>query len=102
MPAPDHHPPILDYSGLTVILSNPSRFDTEELISGEAGAWFQHCLGNINRHACDIRLIDCKEPILHGTKVILLMGFRALEYLNKQSEATLSQLRGSPSTRGVS
>ena len=97
MPAPDRHPPMIDYCGLTVIISNPSRFDTKELISGQAGQYFQHCLGNeINRHSCDIRTIDCKDKILDGTKVILLMGFRALEYLNKQNEATLSQLRGSP------
>jgi hypothetical protein len=87
--------PILPYCGLTIILSNPSRFDTESLISGHAGVLFDHYLQPLNRHACDIKTIDEPEIFLPNTKVVLVMGARACEYLNIDKIQTLSQARGS-------
>jgi len=73
------HKPSLKYSGLTVILESPSRFDKGSLISGYAGHLFQNALG-IPRQSCDIRLLNTLgEGFLPDTKVILLLGEKALK-----------------------
>lgn len=73
------HKPLAIYSGLTIVLSQPSRFDTAQLISGFAGTSFDGFLNPISRFQCDIRLASCQEPYLEGTKVILALGESALE-----------------------
>lgn len=86
------------YSGLTIIMS-PSRFDTKELLSGWSGQYFDGCLlagGNpkIHRATVDIRSLNCEEPLLEGTKCLLILGQTALSrYLHG---VTLDEQRGSP------
>ena len=87
------HKPTLNYSGLTVILENQSRFDNCELISGYAGHLFQGAL-RIPRQACDIRLLSTLgEGFLPDTKVILLLGQKALGTFKN---AAISEQRGCP------
>lgn len=71
-------PPTEPYSGLTVILDAPSRFDLDQnrLLSATGGEWFgEECLvvpyrcGNI-----DTRCLQDRSPLLPGTKFILLLG----------------------------
>lgn len=74
--------PSSPYSGLTIILDEPSRFDIDfnRLLSGPAGDWMdrecflntQYCVSN-----CDIRTCDCNDPLLPETKAIILMGAKA-------------------------
>lgn len=91
------HKPKYTYKGLTIIMSNPSRFDTKELLSGAAGFKFnQRCLQpEVNRHQCDIRLIDDESPLLDGTKCVLLMGEKA-HHKYTGATTTLDENRGSP------
>ena len=87
------HKPSLQYSGLTVLLDNPSRFDNCELISGYAGHLFQGALG-IPRQSCDIRLLKTLgEGFLPDTKVILLMGQKSLTAFKN---IPLGEQRGCP------
>ena len=91
------NPPLISYSGITIILDQPSRFDVEDtLISGQADALLQQGLKPVNRYACDIRTVDCKDPLLPDTRVIVLMGSESLKLIKAPIEGTLSQLRGSP------
>lgn len=76
------HKPRFNYSGLTIVLSHPSRFDLskKELLSGRAGIFInEDCLRpNFNRWQCDIRTADTiNEGLLEGTKGILLLGEKA-------------------------
>lgn len=90
-----HSPPKFAYKGLTVIVSNPSRFDTQKLISGFAGELFDEALApGMNRAQCDIRDLGVTAPLLPDTKCILLLGQTALsKYLPNK---TLNEQRGSP------
>lgn len=87
-----HHKPLLPFSGLTIILSEKSRFDTTELISGPAGELLKEYLKPLSRYSCDIRLADCLEPFIKGTKVILLMGNYAKSRFIPEN--TLNETRG--------
>lgn len=94
-----HHPPQLTYNGLTIIMSNPSRFDNKRLLDANGGHYFSsECLGSkTNRFQCDIRLTSNKQPLLTGTKCVLLLGEKALqehmpEHIVKGN--TLHELRG--------
>ena len=76
--------PFTKYSGLTMILSHPGRFDTpqdgpQNLCSGPAGRLIEDALSPtpIGRFGVDFRTAFCQEPLLEGTKVVLLMGERA-------------------------
>jgi hypothetical protein len=91
------HLPKFGYTGMTIIMSNPSRNDHTRLLDGTEGTWFEEsCLApHINRYQCDIRLIDDKSPLLPGTKVILLLGARA-HSLFTGANTTLDENRGSP------
>jgi len=94
------HPPLLPYSGLTIILSNPSRFDleTKKLLSGNAGSWFKseiHRAIGKSWIACDIRLAGNSSPLRAGTKVVLCLGIVAQTQYMKTS-TTLGQQRGCP------
>lgn len=93
------HLPTMGYSGLTIILSNPSRNDKNTLINPETTAgWFldNECLyPHLNRYQCDIRLAEDHSPLVGGTKAILLLGqFAHSKYT--QLLTTLDENRGSP------
>jgi len=94
------HLPTKEYSGLTIVLSQPSRQDTNALLSGYAGVFFnQECLSpTTSRWRCDIRTSDTlSEGILGATKGILLLGEKSLkEWADGYSEYTVSELRGTP------
>jgi hypothetical protein len=93
------HHPTFAYCGLTIILSNPSRFDLEikKLITGAADWFFNNeCLyPDCNRYQCDIRLIDDKTPLRKETKAILLLGEKAHK-LYTGLDTTLDEHRGNP------
>lgn len=76
------HLPTSSYSGLTIVMSQASRFDDKMLLSGAAGYWFSHEVlapNNLNRYACDIRTADTYgSGILPNTRCILLLGEPAL------------------------
>lgn len=84
-------------------MSHPSRFDTEKLLSANGGLYFctdvLYPLG-ITRYNCDIRLADSiSEPLLPHTKVVLLLGSRAMSlWLPPEivKDNKLDNLRGSP------
>src|ERR1044072_9102739 len=90
-------PPKFTFCGLTIIMSNPSRMDDKELLSGTAGWFFKEvCLKpEVNIFQCDVRLIDDPRPLLPGTKVILLLGQIAHKKFTK-ANTTLDENRGSP------
>lgn len=90
-----HNSPKFSYKGLTIILSNPSRFDTQQLLSGFAGDLFNEALApGMNKAQCDIRDLSVTLPLLPNTKCLLLLGQNALsKYLPGK---TLNEQRGSP------
>src|SRR5579864_4833875 len=91
--------PKLGYSGLTIVLSNPSRFDTVRLLAGPGGQLINDfCLRpELNLMQCDVRLASETEPLLPNTKCLLLLGevsmlkFLPVETINN----TLNEMRGS-------
>ena len=91
------------YCGLTVILSNPSRFDKEykpgmgNLLSANGGVLFNDCLQpDYNAMQCDVRVTEDKTPFLEGTRAVLLLGEAALkDWVKDAQENTLNELRGS-------
>ena len=90
------HPPSSAYNGLTIVMSNPSRFDTKYLLSGNAGDWFeQNCLNPLtSRVNCDIRTKDHHEKLLPETRALLILGESALaEWCN--TNVSIHKLRGS-------
>lgn len=89
-----YHLPQLSYNGLTVILEQPSRFDTDKLISGSAGNFFDKILAPYNRYNCDIRLAADTRDLLPNTKLLLLLGQGSLD--KYFSGKTLLTYRGSP------
>lgn len=97
----------LSYSGLTVIVSNPSRFDvTSNRMPSANGAVFlnEHCLQpEYNPMMCDFREADDISSLREGTKCVLLMGEYAMRKWCPDTEKnTLNELRGSPlKTRGI-
>lgn len=89
------HPPKLTYSGITVVMSNQSRFDNKVLLSGNGGGYFNECLSpHFNRYQCDIRLLQDERPLVKGTKAILLLGEYALRKYKR--EVSLNEQRGHP------
>jgi hypothetical protein len=88
--------PKLSYCGLTIILSNPSRFDTISLLSANGGSFlFEDCLG-INKARCDIRLKEDETPLFQNTKAILILGETALHRLLPQTRNnSIHEYRGS-------
>lgn len=97
-----YHAAPLTYKGLTIILSNPSRFDTDKLLSGNSGAWFnEECLRpSTNRNQCDIWSVDtfnkADRKFRDGTAVCLLLGSRAQKEIGGLTDRTLHEQRGSP------
>ena len=93
--------PKVDYCGLTIILSNPSRFDLADarLLTGQAGTMLSnHCLApEFNLLQCDVRLMEDASPFLDGTKCILLLGEAAMHHFCPSTkDNTLNEMRGSP------
>lgn len=90
------HPPKFTYCGLTVILSNPSRFDNNQLLSAGGGKLFDSLLRpDYNRYQCDIRVKEDVRPILPGTKCILLLGEQAAKQYIGNTDNSLGAIRGS-------
>ena len=89
------HLPIIKYSGLTIVLSEASRFDKKQLLSGFVGQSFEGFLNPISRFACDIRTINNSEPFIENTKVCLLLGAKAQQNFFP-GDLTLNEQRGSP------
>jgi len=91
------HKPTATYVGLTIIMSQPSRHDKNELLSSRAGYFFsKRCLSpEFNRYQCDIRTLDTlDEGYLDGTKVVLLLGERALHEVAGYKDYTIGEQRG--------
>ena len=89
--------PKLKYCGLTVVLSNPSRFDRVSLLSATGGHVFNdHCLRpDFNVMQCDIRVSDDKSPLLPDTKCVLLLGEGAMPTRNHTIQSSvMEQLNG--------
>ena len=95
---PKKSPPKFKYCGLTIILSNPSRFDTVSLLSANGGVLFNnHCLRpEFNTMQCEIRLMEDVTPLLSNTKCLLLLGEAAMHgWLPETNGKTIGELRGS-------
>jgi hypothetical protein len=89
--------PRLKYCGLTIIMSNPSRFDTMRLLTANGGTMIDNfCLRpEINSMMCDIRLMEDTSPLLPDTKAILLLGESAMQkYVPQTLHNTLNEMRG--------
>lgn len=96
----------LTYSGLTIVVSNPSRFDVtgNRLCTANGGVFMNECLQpEFNPMMCDFREADDISPLRNGTKCILLMGEYAMHKWCPDTEKnTLNELRGSPlQSRGI-
>jgi hypothetical protein len=91
------HKPSFSYCGLTIVLSNPSRFDKVALLSANGGAFFDNeCLRpDINRHQCDIRVKEDKSEFLPGTKCVILLGEEATREWLRNADNTIGEIRGS-------
>src|SRR5512137_1327691 len=91
--------PSFKYCGLTIVLSNPSRFDLRHLMTGAAGDWFNdYCLSpECNRYQCDIRTLDTleNEMLLPQTKAILFLGETCLSKVLAVN-GSIHAHRGSP------
>ena len=99
MPPLQKTKPRLTYCGLTVILSNPSRFDTVSLLSGTGGGLFNDfCLRPDNNvMQVEVRLADDFSPFLPNTKAVLLCGQYAMhKWLPETKNNTINEMRGSP------
>jgi hypothetical protein len=85
------------YSGLTIILSNPSRFDKVYLLSANGGVLMNDCLQpSYNNMMADVRLTEDKSPWWPETKCILLLGEYAMHDWAKDTKSnTLNEMRGS-------
>lgn len=92
------------WNGLTIVMSNPSRFDmsAKSLLSGNAGIWFQQkAMNGVLLPYSHVCCAEDLESIPEGTKVALLLGDGALQKFGKQPQliddtTSLNQQRGSP------
>src|SRR5690349_11848764 len=90
--------PRVRYCGLTIIMSNQSRFDTVNLLSAGGGHVINdYCLRpEFNMMMCDVRLTEDKSPFLPETKCLLLLGETAMhDWLPETRGNTLNEMRGS-------
>lgn len=93
------HLPTTSYSGFTIVLSKPSRFDTTHLLSGNAGSWVDSSIAStgLTRYGCDIRTLDTLgEGLLPNTRAVLLLGIEALDKFKHDEFLLLTQQRGAP------
>lgn len=94
-------PPKLKYNGLTLLLSHAGRFDKNKLIDGYYAKEVDSALAPIaSRWACDIRTLECNEPLLPDTRVVLCCGAATLPKHFGEPASRLDQLRGSPTKIG--
>lgn len=87
-----------NYCGLTFIFSQPSRFDTTELLSGLCGQHVTYDIlkpSGINKKQVDLRVSEDKSPLLPGTKVVVLFGQKALAEWTG-NKYTVHEIRGTP------
>lgn len=97
------HPCKFTYCGLTIIMSNASRFDLDsrQLLSANSGSWFcEDCLRPlVNRWQCDIADLEAfnknGRKLRDGTTVVLCLGTSAMSSVMAVS-TTLGEQRGSP------
>lgn len=92
------HKPKLTYIGLTVILSNPSRFDKASLLSANGGHLFNdYCLRPSNNILqCDVRELGDLTPLLPDTKCIVILGEAGMHKLLPETRNNnLGEVRGS-------
>ena len=90
--------PRLSYNGLTIVMSNPSRFDERNhtLLSATAESLVNYCLKpDYNVYQCDIRLKEDTTTLLPGTKCVLLLGQSAATSWLNNTTNTLNEIRGS-------
>lgn len=87
-----HTYPKLPYNGLTIVLSNPSRFDTKALLSGWAGDFLWQKLQGVNRLATFVTDIQDYQP-LPNTRIIFALGSKAMQAFFP-FDNTLNQQRG--------
>ena len=92
------HKPTETYSGLTVVIDTPSRFDRHVLMSGYAGAFFDSTLG-VSRDSCDLRTLSTLNAgFLSNTRVVLLLGRKSLQQY--KPGIGLDEQRGNPWMEG--
>lgn len=94
------HKALLDYCGITLVLSVPGRNDKEELMTGSScGGYFSNCVKPLSRYHFDIMTMDeySSEILLPNTKIVMLMGVDALSII--ETEKSISAIRGSPIER---
>ena len=103
-----NHLPSKPYSGLTIVLSNPSRFDIVNggkndppaLLKGKSGEFFKkHCIGpDMAVEACHVFDVYAKDKVpnfLPGTKSVLLLGEGARNhFFPEYSNYSVSAQRG--------
>lgn len=88
------------YSGLTIIFSQPSRFDvmSGQLLSGKAGQWFVYsCLRPVGivKYQCDLRIAEDDSELLPETRVVLTLGEKATHtWIPETAEQDLAKIRG--------
>lgn len=92
--------PKITYKGITVILSNPSRFDNTELLTGVrvSELFKQECFAKqgINIMSAEVRLKEDTSPFRPGTLVVLLLGIEAFNsWVGNPQGYTLGEIRGS-------
>jgi len=97
------HLPKLPYNGITIVMSNPSRFDIKQLLSGPAGYFFNGALRpETVREACEIRLLSLSSGLTRfspGTKVVLMMGDACIRTFLNKPDALCTTYRGSVYSR---
>ena len=92
------HKPTETYSGLTVVIDTPSRFDRSVLMSGYAGAFFDSTLA-VSRGSCDLRTLSTMGAgLLPKTRVVLLLGRKCLHQY--KPGVLLDEQRGNPWMEG--
>ena len=77
-----HTPPTAEYSGLTILIDRPSRFDTDNnrLLAGPAGDWLEKEVLGFPISGVDIRdLSSFNLPLITGTKYIAILGPESAE-----------------------
>lgn len=91
-------PPVFEYKGITIVLSNGSRFDLKSntLLSAGGGRLVDECLRpDYNLAQCDVRVKEDLSPLLPGTKVIILLGENAAKLWLQNTDNTIGEIRGS-------
>lgn len=90
--------PVYDYCGITIVLSNASRFDLKNyrLLSSGGGRLIDEALRpEYNVAQCDLRVKEELEPLLPNTKVVVLLGESAAKLWLQNSDNTIGEIRGS-------